>query len=157
MLFISNPATPYIDVDEVEYEFAPKDKRPRLVGNPYVGDGSQNLSGGEDTGAEADNEKSEYETEDQASLTGVISHEEVDGDDANETKMGTATQTITDGGTSILPPSAALGTTSNGGGSAGTPKRKKMLVARPFGTMKGHTAFLTFASAGNKKQPKVAI
>jgi tRNA (adenine57-N1/adenine58-N1)-methyltransferase len=156
MLFISNSAAPHVDVDEVDYEFAPKDKRPRLVGNPYVGDGSQNVSGGEDTGAEADNEKSEYETEDQASLAGVISHEEVDGDDANETKMGTATQTITDGGTSILPPSAAVGT-NNVGGSAGTPKRKKMLVARPFGMMKGHTAFLTFASAGNKKQHEVTI
>jgi len=32
-------------------------------------------------------------------------------------------------------------------------KLKKTLVARPFTMMRGHTAFLTFATAGNKLQP----
>jgi tRNA (adenine57-N1/adenine58-N1)-methyltransferase len=32
-------------------------------------------------------------------------------------------------------------------------KRKAMICARPFNTMKGHSAFLTFATAGNKLQP----
>ena len=31
--------------------------------------------------------------------------------------------------------------------------RKRMIVARPFATMRGHTAFLTFCTAGNKVQP----
>lgn len=30
-------------------------------------------------------------------------------------------------------------------------KRKRVLCARPFATMKGHSAFLTFATAGNKE------
>jgi len=33
------------------------------------------------------------------------------------------------------------------------PPRKRMIVARPFATMRGHTAFLTFCTAGNKVQP----
>jgi tRNA (adenine57-N1/adenine58-N1)-methyltransferase len=32
-------------------------------------------------------------------------------------------------------------------------EKKKLVVARPFVTMRGHTAFLTFATAGNKPQP----
>ena len=32
-------------------------------------------------------------------------------------------------------------------------KKQKMLCARPFATIKGHTAFLTFANAGNKSYP----
>ena len=32
-------------------------------------------------------------------------------------------------------------------------KRKRMLCARPFGTMRGHSAFLTFATAGIKRHP----
>ena len=31
-------------------------------------------------------------------------------------------------------------------------KRKRLLCARPFATMKGHSAFLTFATAGNNKK-----
>ena len=37
--------------------------------------------------------------------------------------------------------------------SSPTIKRKKLLVARPFVNMRGHTAFLTFATAGNLPQP----
>lgn len=32
-------------------------------------------------------------------------------------------------------------------------KKRKLLCARPFASMRGHTAFLTFATAGNKKWP----
>mmetsp|Transcript_19679 Transcript_19679/g.29440 ORF Transcript_19679/g.29440 Transcript_19679/m.29440 type:complete len:492 (-) Transcript_19679:1269-2744(-) len=32
-------------------------------------------------------------------------------------------------------------------------KKRKLVCARPFGTIKGHTAFLTFAHAGNKSHP----
>ena len=37
--------------------------------------------------------------------------------------------------------------------SKGEEEAKKMLVARPFVMMRGHTAFLTFATAGNIPQP----
>ena len=110
-------------VDEVEFEFAPREKRPKIVasgvGRIFFGG---TTSGGEDTGAEADNEKSEQETEGDLTAKEGKTIEE-DADEAN----GTA--------------------------STSMPKRKKVLVARPFSTMRGHTAFLTFATAGNKRQP----
>ncbi len=131
-----------VDVDEVEYEFAPKEKRPRFLGNPYVA-GLGGMSAGEDTGAEADNEKSEYETEgDMASLTGINSQEEMNGAGKNDTMIDSMPQLMTAGAPVILPTSADS-----------VLKRKKVLVARPFGTMRGHTAFLTFATAGNQEQP----
>lgn len=127
---------PSPDVDEVDYEFAPREKRPRLPTNSQSG-GAGLPSGGEDTGAEADNEKSENETEgDQGSLTGMNSQEEEAVPTTSEAKKET--------------PLVASG--ASAGGSSTTPKRKKVLVARPFGFMRGHTAFLTFATAGNKRQ-----
>lgn len=42
------------------------------------------------------------------------------------------------------------GVTTSGSHNA---KKRKMLCARPFSTMRGHTAFLTFATAGNKCFP----
>lgn len=146
-------------VDEVEYEYAPKDKRPRLPGNPHlVGLGAQ--SAGDDTGAEADNEKSEYETEgDMASLTGMNSQEEMDGEPTEEPIIDAPPQIMALGVPPSSTPSTLIGAvapptaTAGASNSSTTVKRKKMLVARPFGTMRGHTAFLTFATAGNKKQP----
>lgn len=145
-----------IDVDEVEYESAPKEKRPRLPGNPHLVGVTGGMSVGDDTGAEADNEKSEYETEgDMASLTGMNSQEEMEGGPQgdNNTILDATPQLLTTGGPP--PPSPGVGIPSISGGSGAntaTQKRKKMLVARPFGMMRGHTAFLTFATAGNKKQ-----
>lgn len=140
-------------VDEVELELAPKEKRPRLPSNPHMVS-SGGMSGGDDTGAEADNE---YET-DQASLTGMNSQEEMEEEVPQDAGIESAPQQLmTAGGPTVLPPSssAGVGNMSAPGTSGGTstPKRKKMLVARPFGLMRGHTAFLTFATAGNKKQP----
>lgn len=40
----------------------------------------------------------------------------------------------------------------NADATAGS-KRKKILVTRPFAVMRGHTAFLTFCTAGNEPQP----
>jgi tRNA (adenine57-N1/adenine58-N1)-methyltransferase len=123
-------------VDEVEYELAPREKRPRIEASSvaHLVAGGGTTSGGEDTGAEADNEKSEYETEgDQASLATA------EGDQAS---LATAAAKVLSNPTA---PTGAAATT--------TPKCKKLLVARPFVTMRGHTAFLTFATAGNKPQP----
>ncbi len=35
----------------------------------------------------------------------------------------------------------------------GNGRKRKLLCARPFATMRGHSAFLTFAVAGNKSYP----
>ena len=145
-------------VDEAEYELPPKEKRPRL--DPHqptfmsstLGGTTSNtavsgaVSGGEDTGAEADNEKSEIsENEaDQLSLaTAGTGEEVVDTVEGNNKKVGASPVATT---TTKTTPSAA---------SASSPatKRKKVLVARPFVSMRGHTAFLTFATAGNLPQP----
>ena len=159
-------------VDEVEYELAPKEKRPRLTHNPHqpgiITATAILHSGGEDTGAEADNEKSEYETEgdnnnaklsiakesnnNSAAVTQntnnavVVAGEE--GGDATAPGGGAmpATKTATTTGPTSVTQQAYSSSTSN-------TKRKKVLVARPFAMMRGHTAFLTFATAGNKIHP----
>ena len=146
-------------VDEIEYELPPKEKRPRVEPNTTFLASTHNniastatgaVSGGEDTGAEADNEKSEIsETEaDQLSLATAGTAEDMA--DAAVAESGSnvaavATGKVTPSGTTA---SSALTATVNGGG-----KRKKILVARPFVNMRGHTAFLTFATAGNLPQP----
>ena len=45
----------------------------------------------------------------------------------------------------------AIGNITGGGKRRRT--KKKMLCARPFAQMRGHTAFLTFATAGNAPRP----
>lgn len=109
-------------VDEAEFEFPPRAKRPRIPSYKPIGpDATGAVSAGEDTGAEADNEKSEYESAEIA-----------------EAKKQQAA------------PSSAVAATN---GTAPGSKHKKALVARPFVMMRGHTAFLTFATAGNPAQP----
>jgi tRNA (adenine57-N1/adenine58-N1)-methyltransferase len=139
-------------VDEVEYEPTPKEKRPRIGPNPHLfGNGTTTTSGGEDTGAEADNEKSEYETEgeQQASLAtaGTTLKETTTSIPEPLSTSAAAVATAPPGSTAPLAGSA------NGGSGASSAKRKKMLVARPFVNMRGHTAFLTFATSGIKPQP----
>jgi tRNA (adenine57-N1/adenine58-N1)-methyltransferase len=141
-------------VDEVEYEGPPKEKRPRPEPhNPQVYLSGANASasagagaGGQhqaeeddedvDTGAEADNEKSEMSETEAATVDTTV---------AGVTAPAT-TSTAGGGTTAVLPTT----TTATNGNST---KRKKMLVARPFTVMRGHTAFLTFATAGILPQP----
>jgi len=94
-------------VDEVEYEPPPKEKRPRLDPRSRSFCQEGNNEDEEDTGAEADNEKTE--------------------------------------GSETEPEPIEKAPASN--------KRKKMVVARPFVMMRGHTAFLTFATAGTLPRP----
>jgi tRNA (adenine57-N1/adenine58-N1)-methyltransferase len=138
-------------VDDVEYEGPPKEKRPRPEPhNPQVYLTGANASGGNngnkvgedeediDTGAEADNEKSEMSEAEAAHVT------------ATPAGIGlTAPATTT--AVPVLPTTTttAAGGNTNGNGT----KRKKMLVARPFTVMRGHTAFLTFATAGMLPKP----
>jgi tRNA (adenine57-N1/adenine58-N1)-methyltransferase len=137
-------------VDEVEYESPPKDKRPRPEPhNPqvYLSDGNAGGGGAHaseeadedvDTGAEADNEKSEMSETEAATVDSVTATTE---NAANPAVTAPATTTVGN-------PSAVLPTTAAAAGSTNSTKRKKMLVARPFTVMRGHTAFLTFATAG---------
>jgi tRNA (adenine57-N1/adenine58-N1)-methyltransferase len=149
-------------VDEVEYEPTPKEKRPRIGPNPHlVGNGT--TSGGEDTGTEADNEKSEYETEgEQASLptAGTLEETSIPEPLSNSAVVGSTAAAVvvnTPAGPAVSTQptmkAPATGCANGSGGGANSVKRKKMLVARPFVNMRGHTAFLTFATAGNKPQP----
>lgn len=147
-------------VDEVEYELPPPEKRIRFeahtflastlgeaaikaVNETVVNSGGEDISA-EDTGAEADNEKSEIsETEaDQLSLATAGTVEEmVDVEGKGNNAMKAPAAVTTPSGTTASPTVPAAG------------KRKKILVARPFVNMRGHTAFLTFATAGNVPQP----
>jgi tRNA (adenine57-N1/adenine58-N1)-methyltransferase len=123
-------------VDDAEYELPPREKRLRVTSHSGPPCGPRTTVGetsaGEDTGAEADNEKSEYETE--GDLAGA---------------RNTMASTNAEDNKEESPPSRAItfAVTST------TPKRRKVLVTRPFVTMRGHTAFLTFCTAGNKPQP----
>ena len=166
-------------VDEFEYEvMPPREKRPRACGTTKAGTSAiaaaTETSGGEDTGAEADNEKSEYETEgDQASLatagtfdellttTGVgtetTSREVASTENTSVPVVGPPTSSLTAAAAAAVeavmpsqPDSLSKLIASPGVGAS---KRKKVLVARPFSKMRGHTAFITFATAGNKPQP----
>lgn len=80
----------------------------------------------EDTGAEADNERSEAED-----MLVKISALERSGGLSNNSNCPTT------GGTSLEK----------------IPTRRKKLCVRPFPVMRGHTAFLTFATAGRKVRP----
>jgi tRNA (adenine57-N1/adenine58-N1)-methyltransferase len=126
-------------VDDAEYELPPREKRvivPRQsgppCGPPYARTTVGETSAGEDTGAEADNEKSEYETE--GDLAGA---------------RNSSASTNAEDKKEEAPPSSAITFAA----TSPTPKRRKVLVARPFVMMRGHTAFLTFCTAGNKPQP----
>jgi tRNA (adenine57-N1/adenine58-N1)-methyltransferase len=135
-------------VDEVEYESPPKEKRPRPEPhNPQVYLTGANASGADsghnqveedeedvDTGAEADNEKSE------------LSEAATDTTVTAPTVTAPATTSTTGSPIAVLPTTTTTATA--GGNTNGNTKRKKMLVARPFTVMRGHTAFLTFATAG---------
>jgi tRNA (adenine57-N1/adenine58-N1)-methyltransferase len=162
-------------VDEVEYEMPPKEKRPRTSANPYVatqrtGSSNSNVdsSGGEDTGAEAENEKSKCETEgDQESAGATAVAGTLDEPSPSQHLKSSNTAASAAAATTVALPtppptassaaaSATTGAPCAGGGNEKTTasaKRPKVLVARPFSQMRGHTAFLTFATAGNKPQP----
>jgi tRNA (adenine57-N1/adenine58-N1)-methyltransferase len=153
-------------VDEQEYEGPPKEKRPRPEPhNPLAYLPGANASGGGggagdsvgqhpaeedeedvDTGAEADNEKSEMSEAEAAtvdtSATATLQGQGLAG-------VTTPATTTAGGSTAVLPTNTTT-TATNGNSST---KRKKMLVARPFTVMRGHTAFLTFATAGILPQP----
>jgi tRNA (adenine57-N1/adenine58-N1)-methyltransferase catalytic subunit len=133
-------------VDEEEFEPPPKEKRQRMVDRRRAPDVDLILSAGEDTVAEADNEKSEYETEgDQEGFLTTAEEQE---------DIPAATQNYHNPATAILASNSTLSKRPSPTTTATTASiGKKILVARPFNTMRGHTAFLTFATSGNKLQP----
>jgi tRNA (adenine57-N1/adenine58-N1)-methyltransferase len=150
-------------VDDVEYEGPPKEKRPRpephnpqtyLTPGANASHGTNGNKTGEDeedidTGAEADNEKSEMSEAEAATVDTSVATAQAG---AAVTAPATATAVP------VLPTTTT--TASTGGNTNGnSTKRKKMLVARPFTVMRGHTAFLTFATAGMlpKPNPNVEI
>jgi len=114
---------------------------------------------GEDTGAEADTERSEAETEGEPqradALVAAAREAQDHGSDLapiiRKGKNG-------GGGHHVAWDDSAAHSNDNGNGLSsaaiydGT-KKRKVLVARPFATMRGHTAFLTFATAGNRMWP----
>ena len=108
----------------------------------------------EDTGAEADTERSEAETEGEPPqradvlIAAARSAQEHGAGLAPVVKKGSRNGgghrvAWDDGGSSNWSNTAAIGAA----------RKRKLLVARPFATMRGHTAFLTFATAGNKSWP----
>ena len=132
---------------------APPPKKPRRVPSTVSGNSAADFSG-EDTGAEADTERSEAETEGEPPqradvlIAAARSAQEHGAGLAPVVKKGSRNGgghrvAWDDGGSSNWSNTAAIGAA----------RKRKLLVARPFATMRGHTAFLTFATAGNKSWP----
>jgi tRNA (adenine57-N1/adenine58-N1)-methyltransferase len=136
-------------VDEVEYELPPKEKRPRMGGNFL----SSTRIGDRETEVEDENTVMEGQDND------IVSTVDVKDDDNKETSVVAAA--AREGATPILGGDSPLELPSSGldteAISTSCTKRKKLMVARPFVSMRGHTAFLTFATAGNKVQPNPLV
>ena len=158
-------------IAEEEYELVPKDKRPRFENPHHVNhiaaksaETTALSGGGEDTGTvEADNEKSEAETEGgttqyaKKSATTKLEGGEpfttlteavtpAAGNDTKPTVSGASAIATTPGAAST-----GVASTNSTTPNINSKRVKKVLVARPFSMMRGHTAFLTFATAGNRK------
>ena len=122
----------YVD-DNVEYEGPPREKRPIPVPNPYLVGNQQPQSSSKSDDGEGNDAKDETSNQ------------------QNETKESEKAQ---------QPPSEAAKSTTEEEGeptkesTTSSNKRRKILVARPCLRMRGHTAFLTFATAGNRPYPK---
>jgi tRNA (adenine57-N1/adenine58-N1)-methyltransferase catalytic subunit len=152
-------------VDEVEYESPPTEKRPRPtthnVAN-YLQPSSAVVEDTTATAAAADDDDADAEDNEVVSET---DNRTVDSSETGERAppVSTASAAAVDDDVMMPQPTEAAATTAaavateaiNGqcSNSATQKKRKKLLVARPFVMMRGHTAFITFGTAGNEFQP----
>jgi tRNA (adenine57-N1/adenine58-N1)-methyltransferase len=143
-------------VDDVEYEGPPKEKRPRPEPhNPQVyltAGANASYAGGNVANANGHNNKAEEDEED------VDTGAEADNEKSGMSEAEAASTVDTTVAVPVLPTTKSAASGSDNGNNGNT-KRKKMLVARPFTVMRGHTAFLTFATAGMlpKPNPNVEI
>lgn len=132
-------------VDEVELELPPKAKLPKVV-NPsgpdapsvrFLSVDNSKLPGGGTNIAEGSNDDAVAELDNNA-IEAETGREPTEAIEQCNGAIKDGVTTATDDGTT--------GECING-------KRKTMVCARPFATMRGHTAFLTFCTAGNKAHP----
>ena len=129
-------------------------KKPRRAPSTVSGNSAADFSG-EDTGAEADTERSEAETEGEPPqradvlIAAARSAQEHGAGLAPVVKKGSRNG----GGHRVAWDDGGSSNWSNNTAAIGAARKRKLLVARPFATMRGHTAFLTFATAGNRSWP----
>ena len=117
-------------VDEMEYEMPPREKLKEIV-DLRTYDNHTNY-----TKSDHDVDKGKQEQKNDTVIDGDDTNAVVKsgkGEETTEETIETSTGTSSD----IEPAS----------------KKRKFLVARPFTVMRGHTAFLTFATSGNAPQP----
>jgi tRNA (adenine57-N1/adenine58-N1)-methyltransferase len=112
-------------VDEVEMNHVPTMKLPRQPFVPFIHGSSDNMRGDQ---SKHNTEKNGEQTKDNKNNEGEKVTEEKNGEQSKNDKRALPNQ-------------------------ATPSKKRKMFCARPFATIKGHTAFLTFAHAGNKAHP----
>uniref|UniRef100_A0A7S4AAX0 tRNA (adenine(58)-N(1))-methyltransferase n=1 Tax=Pseudo-nitzschia australis TaxID=44445 RepID=A0A7S4AAX0_9STRA len=138
-------------VDEIEYEMPPTVKRQRIEDNRVYPKEDKEIAGGIAATAAAatatnDNESGKPEEKKGADIEMKSETSRITG---GKEKLATQkAERIAEAATS-----SDTTKTEVVAGSKRKPKTK--LVARPFVIMRGHTAFLTFATAGNKLQPKL--
>ena len=128
-------------VDEVEYEMPSMGKRQRCEDKRVYPKDDKEIAGatsGDDTGGDGDNVKQKE----------------------NDVTKSMATEAQTKSVEENIPTSNGTQQASTKESSASNQvtgskrKSKTKLVARPFVIMRGHTAFLTFATSGNALRPK---
>jgi tRNA A58 N-methylase Trm61 len=124
-------------VDEVEYESPPRNKRPRMDPHPQ-----QPL----------------FQQQQQQSTVAAAAEKDskVDGDNRKENSLENGDQAMKETEVEENKSVAAAASTSNDANEGARKHKTTMLVARPYTMMRGHTAFLTFATAGNVPQPNPA-
>jgi tRNA (adenine57-N1/adenine58-N1)-methyltransferase len=125
-------------VDEVEYEMPPTQKRQRCEDTRVYPREDKEIA--DDTGAAAvDRNGNSNKQDEKKTVDGVTKSENTEAE-TNTASVGKSAE-------------AKLGSAPNQ--VAGSKRRSKTkLVARPFVMMRGHTAFLTFATSGNALKPK---
>jgi tRNA (adenine57-N1/adenine58-N1)-methyltransferase len=112
-------------VDEVEYDLLPTEPRPLLRSTTTT-----------------------------TTVGGVVNNNNNDKEDGVDTAVNNEDDNDDDEEEKEADDKVAAKTTAAGGNSdtAVSNKRRKRLVARPFNTMRGHTAFLTYATTGRRPQ-----
>lgn len=131
-------------VDEVEYEMPPTEKRQRCEDKRVYPTG--NKGNADDPGIDHANDDGSNIKREDKTADDVTKSEKTEAEPNTSSADNNAqTQNVTTN------PLSAEGTNQLVGSKR---KSKTKLVARPFVIMRGHTAFLTFATSGNALKPK---
>mmetsp|Transcript_5684 Transcript_5684/g.14193 ORF Transcript_5684/g.14193 Transcript_5684/m.14193 type:complete len:485 (-) Transcript_5684:176-1630(-) len=151
-------------VDEVEYEMPPTKRRQRCEDNRVYPRGDKENAGNCD-GPSADFDSGNSKEVKMNAVDGITKSENIEAEmraQTTETNNSTLTPVLDHSSATVQEPTSSddvdidrSNTNSTSTNTTGSKRKSKIkLVARPFVMMRGHTAFLTFATSGNVLRPK---